>query len=109
MAETHYTAPGLWYNEGMKTLLIVILALALALGAFLSRPSEASFKEMINSKRSPGEKVLSVLLGDSYQYKDRYLWTAVQKDGKTVYLGVFSQWFRVGEKPAQESAPASQS
>jgi hypothetical protein len=92
----------------MKTLLIVILALALAVGAFLSRPSEASFKELINSKRSTEDKVLSVLLGDSYQYKDRYLWTTVVKDGKTVYVGAFSKWFRVGEK-ATETAPASQS
>ena len=98
---------------GMKTLLIAVLALALAGGAFLSRPSEQDFQEHIRAKfdqqqpqteKTKAGKVLDAALRLSEQdeasrflkqctYKNRLLWADVEKDGKTIYTGVFSKWF----------------
>jgi hypothetical protein len=86
----------------MKTVIILVLLVALGAGAALSRPSEASFQEMYKAKadsQSKGlvEKVFESSKTDSYlkhcTYKNRIFWADVEHDGQTVYTGAFSHWF----------------
>ena len=86
----------------IKSLIILVLALALAAGAFLSRPSPADFKPFIKQKyeQSAGgivEKTFADLKADSFAksctIKDRYLWVTVEKDGKAFYTGAFNHWW----------------
>ena len=91
----------------MKTLIIILLSVALLAGAFLSRPSEDDFKAMLANKQAGHDKelvqkVLEQLMQkggtvDGYVYKDRFLWVTVEKNGKTAYTGVFGTWFGHGE------------
>jgi hypothetical protein len=104
----------------MKTLMIVLLAAALAVGAYLSRPSEKSFQQMIKAKYSTAEaqKKLSEKLTDLIKekiegkpadpakaflqtctYKDRYLWADVYREGQVIYTGAFSRWFARSAAP----------
>ncbi|HSI34732.1 MAG: hypothetical protein ACAI43_08630 [Phycisphaerae bacterium] len=88
----------------MKTLLILVLLLALGGGAYLSKPSEASFKEMIR-KKMEGEKddlvgyVMHFGKGkadrflEGCTFKDRVLWLTVEHNGKKIYWGAFNSWF----------------
>jgi hypothetical protein len=90
----------------MKSLLILILLAVSCGGAFLSRPSEQSFRDMVHKKMDTGEGkdglVQAILRGgksrgDAYlegcKYQDRLLWATVERDGKKVYTGAFSTWF----------------
>lgn len=88
----------------MKTILILILTLALAAGAFLSRPSEESFKAYIRDQAKEHEEkegLLEKLFGGNKTedflkhctYKDRLVYAEIEKDGKVIYTGVFSHWF----------------
>ncbi len=86
----------------IKTLIILILAVALTAGAFLSRPSPSDFKPFIKQKleqQSGGffEKTLADVRADSFvkscTIKDRYLWVTVERDGKPIYTGAFSHWW----------------
>jgi hypothetical protein len=86
----------------IKSLVILILAIALAAGSFLSRPKPEEFapyikQQMSKSASGPIERFLANNNADSYlkscTVKDRYLWIAVEKDGKTVYTGAFNHWF----------------
>ena len=86
----------------MKTLIIFILLLLLLAAAFFTRPSEASFHELIKQQADAKtgnfvEKMFSGMSTDSFlkdcTYKDKFLWTEIQRDGKTLYLGAFSHWF----------------
>jgi len=92
----------------MKSFIILILSILLAGGAWLSKPSEQSFRAMVNKKlgaqtsgsdageynivfgkrKDPAEQFLS-----ECKIKDRVLWMNVEKDGKTIYTGVFATWF----------------
>jgi len=86
----------------MKSLLILILALVLAAGAFLSKPSEASFARHVKQQQKTGEgflgKAAAEVTTKAYlkdaKYRDRVLWADVEKDGKVVYTGAFSRWFK---------------
>ncbi len=87
----------------MKSLLIVILTLALLAAAFFTRPSEASFAPYFNQLHPVEEKTnffdkLKTQLEksatkDVLTYKDKYLWVEMAKDGQTQYVGAFSHWF----------------
>lgn len=99
-------------KQGMKTLLIVILSLALAAGAFLSRPSKANFNAFIQRQmKGKADNVLEKIVLDSRidayldqcTYKDRYLWADVEKDGRTIYTGAFSHWFAWNSAPAKST------
>jgi hypothetical protein len=88
-------------------LIILALAVVLAAGAFLSRPSEAAFKAFVQQKLQTTDaglrdQVLDTLKVESYlrevSYKDHYLWTTIERGGKPVYTGAFSRWW--GEDPA---------
>jgi len=88
----------------MKTLLILILTLGLAGGAYLSKPSEQSFKDMVK-KKMEGEKddLVSYVTHfgkgrsdrfmEGVTFKDRIFWTTVEHNGKTIYTGAFNSWF----------------
>ena len=86
----------------MKTIVILILSLALAAAAFFTRPSRESFDELARQrlKASADGLIEKIMVGGkieqylaSCQYKDRYLWVDVVQDGKTIYTGAFSHWF----------------
>lgn len=89
----------------MKTLLIFLLGVALIAGLYLSRPSQKSFGESLAAKSGEGDsnvvtqlvkKGAAELDAKTYDYKDHYLWCTEERNGKTVYVGVFSQWFKTG-------------
>jgi hypothetical protein len=100
----------------MKSLLILILTVALAGGAWLSKPSEESFREMVRKNAIAGPKedrtIIDVILKrkDKTQqfladckFKDHVLWVTVEKDGRSIYTGAFGNWFASdlkAEKPA---------
>jgi hypothetical protein len=86
----------------MKSAIIFVLLLALLGGAALSRPTQDSFKQYITAKYTQGDKGLLTTGWDQFRADDFFksctfnnwiLWTDVQKDGKTIYTGVFSTWF----------------
>ena len=90
------------YNEGMRNIIILVLGLALVGAAFLSRPSEASFREQVKNhleSNSSGfaDKLLVDAKADFYmktvRYEDHYLWATIHKDGKTIHYGAFGRWF----------------
>jgi hypothetical protein len=84
-----------------------VLVLALGGGAWLSKPSETSFGDMIHKKMASGgsqkdDLVQLILHGgkgkadvflQSCQYHDHVLWATVERDGKRIYTGAFSTWF----------------
>ncbi len=89
----------------MKSLLILVLALALSGSAFFTRPTEADFHDYVAKELYPpggnlidqftrDAKVKSFL--ENAHYKDRYLWVEVERDGKIAYTGAFSHWFDRG-------------
>ena len=99
----------------LKTLLIFLLGLTLAAAAFFTRPSDASFKDYLTSARprtaaslslrKPFNSAMSDSDADRYVQSctvaDRFLWVEIRRDGKTLFTGVFGQWF-----PHAESRPA---
>jgi hypothetical protein len=97
----------------MKTVLILILSLALAGAAFFTRPSEQSFKAFVKQKAEKNdigffEKIVFGDPAEQYlekcKFKDRLLWVDVEKDGKAVYTGAFAHWFKRGEVAVPEKA-----
>jgi hypothetical protein len=110
----------------MKTLLILILTVALAAGAYLSKPSESDFRELVKEKYSqtnkPKEKsglmdkLQEVVKGSLQEYrtetfmkhvtfKDRILWVDVVKDDQVIYSGAFTKWFERGEVQWESKPP----
>jgi hypothetical protein len=89
----------------MKSAIIVILLVILTGAAFISRPSEASFKSMVEDRISQeANGVGKLLVGPAAElyvrqvaFEDHYLWTTVKKDGRTLYVGAFSKWFPMEE------------
>jgi len=86
----------------MKIALILVLLLALAAGAYLSRPTADDFKQFIVAQKTRGEKGLiqkgidqfkAESYADSCTFCNRIFWTGVQHNGQTVYTGAFSHWF----------------
>ena len=85
----------------IKSLIILILFLALAAGAFLSRPKPSEFKPFIKQQMSQSagtiERIWTDAKADAFvddcTISDRYLWVDVKKDGKTIYTGAFNHWF----------------
>ncbi len=91
----------------IKSLLIVILLALLAGGAWLSRPSQEQFNVWYTQAHRPAtggllDKALAEVQISNYlknaQFKDRYLWTHVNHEGKTAYVGAFSRWFEWNAK-----------
>jgi hypothetical protein len=86
----------------MKNVLIGMLTLALALAAFLTRPTEDDFKAFV---RDHAEQQKRGTLGHAGRresaepsltkadFKDCWLWVEVSVDGKTLYAGLFNHWW----------------
>lgn len=93
----------------MKSILIFILLLALA-GAFvLTRPNEEDFKRYIAQKAVTGNMLdLTILLGD-ITYHNYVLWTTVQKEGQTIYVGALSHWIERNKLPGKQQGESSSS
>lgn len=95
----------------MKTLIILILVVLLVGGAFLSRPSEQSFREYVTQQAQPSDDLVGDIISrisaerylDDVQYQDRYLWTVIRRDNKVEYIGAFSRWFRWADGELQVS------
>jgi hypothetical protein len=93
----------------VKTSLIFILSLVLVLGSWLSKPSEGNFLELVRKKAEAQTEhdsemtLIDLLLGRKkwkanellrqYAFKDRGLWVTIEKEGKTIYVGIFNTWF----------------
>ena len=92
----------------MKTLLILVLVIALGAGAFMSKPTQADFQTFIRQQQGQtgGLSLKGILKDfefDSYVktlvFHDRVFWVTVEKDGQKLYVGAFTHWFK-------QSAPA---
>jgi hypothetical protein len=98
----------------IKTLIIFILLALLVAVAYFTRPSEGSFRALVRDQAqaksdTPLGGILrgveaDVFLSDT-TFHDHYLWTSVDKAGKTIYLGAVAHWFDVGA--VKEASPES--
>jgi len=89
----------------MKSVLIVILGAALAAGLFLSRPDQATFAAYLAQNAGQSEPNFVARLfkkgssennAKSYDFHDGYFWSSADRNGKTIYIGLFSRWFKIG-------------
>lgn len=94
----------------IKSLLILVLAVLLCGGAFLSRPTEADFRKYLAERRSSGAGgLISDVLGGiqleselkNSTFRDRYLWVTVEQAGKTAFIGAFDNFWPVGASKAE--------
>ena len=81
----------------MKTILIFLLTMALGAAAVLTRPSPEACEAFL--KQQHAHESMSERIGDffgkhKYVVKDNYLWVDISKDGKPVYTGAFSHFFK---------------
>lgn len=77
----------------MKTMIITVLLLALAGALALTRPTEADFKTYMMGRIAEGDVAeLRVVLGTTH-YRNYVLWSTIERDGKTLYVGALSRWF----------------
>jgi len=82
----------------MRTFLILVLSLALLAAAFATRPGKREFVlHLLDSSGSGsgwnGGAVDSAdRFARSVAFRDRWLWTDVEKDGKVIYTGLFAHW-----------------
>lgn len=90
----------------MKSLIILVLLVALGAAAAFTRPSEASFKyyyqRQVQPKQSEGVLggILKSASADAYlkqaTYQNYFFFANIQVDGQTHYTGAFSHWFKRG-------------
>lgn len=99
----------------IKTGIILILLIALAAAAFMTRLGEADFHQYVRQQMTAdagGNFISKLLLEarirgyiDDCEFHDNYLWTSVTRDGQTVYTGAFNHWFEgAGEQPVKSDA-----
>lgn len=91
----------------MKTFTILLLSAVLLAVGFFSRPSQHSFEVMIQAQaqKEAGDSTVGSIANEiaanqalkDVTYKNRFLWTDVQKDGKTLYTGAVGHWFQWGK------------
>jgi hypothetical protein len=110
----------------IKSFFIVVLGLALAAAAFITRPTEQSARSFLTGGAQPSAeppKKLTDAVKDTlvksvdqavqttqglpagYEFKDRILWVEVVKDGQTVYTGVLSHWIKHEPAPVSNAKP----
>ena len=86
----------------MKNVLIGMLTLALALAAFLTRPTADDFKAFVREQAErqkrgalgePGRRAADAPSLVKAEFKDNWLWVEVNVDGKTLYAGLFNHWW----------------
>src|SRR5687767_10565382 len=96
----------------MRSLIILVLVLLLAAGAFLSKPNKQSFRRIVkdhyqSKSDSAADKLLLDARVDAYMktidYRDKYFYATIERDGKRISTGVFAKWFGkpegIDEKP----------
>ncbi|HWE04766.1 MAG TPA: hypothetical protein VG326_20330 [Tepidisphaeraceae bacterium] len=92
----------------MQRFIIIVLLMALAGGAFISKPTDGkqSFTDFLVAKATRGDTdglsgswdaFKARRYADSCEYKDRIFWWSVTRDGQTVYVNAFSHWFNRAE------------
>jgi len=86
----------------MKNVLIGMLSLALAIAAFLTRPTEADFKAFVREQAErqktggmdlPGRRVSDAPSLAKARFDDCWLWVEISVDGKVLYAGLFNHWW----------------
>lgn len=86
----------------MKSILILILVVALSAAAIFTRPSKADFENYIVQQSTKGDtnffsagwdKMQAESFVKDVEFNDRFLWVDVQQNGTTIYTGAFSHWF----------------
>jgi hypothetical protein len=97
----------------MKTTLIVILTVALAAAAFVTRPGKREFMLHLLDRHPGGSWTTADLaraddLASRLVFTDRYLWTDVEQDGVVIYSGAFSHFVPRGQKPEIPVAKAAE-
>jgi len=107
---------GYGYNSiVIKSILILVLLLALAAGAFMTRPSQADFQNYMHQQNSGnGQLSLKGLWNDyelenylkSVTFHDRVLWVTVEKDGQRQYTGAFGHWFKSSSAAVPAAKPS---
>ena len=82
----------------MKTVLILLLSLALLSAALVTRPDKRDLVLHMLDSRFGGDwsqndiqKADELVRGVTFH--NRILWTDVERDGKVLYTGAFGQWF----------------
>lgn len=83
-------------------MIILILAVVLAGGALLSKPTKASYRKVVKQHyQSQADSAVDKLLLDAridaymktVDYKDNYVFATMERDGKRISTGVFARWF----------------
>ena len=86
----------------MKNILIGMLSLALAIAAFLTRPTEGDFRAFARDVAErqkqgalgePGRRPAAGPSQAQAEFKDCWLWVERRVDGKTLFAGVFNHWW----------------
>jgi hypothetical protein len=101
----------------IKTAIILVLLVILCGGAFLSRPSKQAFETYVREQAKSADSMFARMAAqwqvdgylESIQFKDRYLFVTVEREGRTEYVGAFSNFFAIGggEKPAEPKSDAT--
>jgi len=96
----------------MKSALIFVLLVALGAGAYMTKPTEADFKQYITDQKTHGDNGVLKATWDQYQadrfvkscvFNNRIFWLDVQQNGTTVYSGAFNHWFNRAQISADVS------
>jgi hypothetical protein len=93
-----------YHARVIKSTVILVLLLALLLGAGLSRPGQSDFERDAAGKLTETVKPKNVIervfgeprtvdLAARCEYKNRLLWADVYLDGKHLATGAFGRWF----------------
>ena len=87
----------------MKNGIIMVLSMLLCAGAFLTRPTDDDFADLLarhaaRDRRSMPERLVGKSGRPNHslakaEMVDRYLWVEVRRDGKTLYAGLFNHWW----------------
>jgi hypothetical protein len=95
----------------MKSLIILVLLIALGAAAFFTRPSEADFQGWYRQQaQSKDSGILDSIFNPSSPstylkqatYKNYLLFANIEYNGQTQYTGAFSHWFkRAAPAPAK--------
>jgi hypothetical protein len=87
----------------IKTLLIVILVIALGVITALTRPSPDDFKAYLKSSSGNSSSLVANVMSDfeanqyvnSCVFHNRIFWEDVYSNGQRVYVGVAEHYFKV--------------
>lgn len=97
----------------MKTVLIIILTLALLAAAAVTRPDRREFMlhlldQQSNQLLSNGDLDKVEQIARSVNFHNRILWTDVEKDGKVIYTGAFAHFVARGEAAGSQTVVSTE-